>query len=362
MIIKEPETLPKELAAKLDKTAKKYGAKGVQVSVIKDGSVAFVYNYGYADTKKKVRLQTENKYRIASLSKPVVAMCAMNLVESGKLDLDADIGDYLGYKVRNPNYPSQKITARMLMTHTSTIIDSSAFLSSRNSHSSVKLKTLLSKKSSYSSKQPGKSYRYSNFGVAVLAAAIEKITGEYFKDTADEILFSKLGVDAQFLASELDDTTDIAVLYTSGGGVGMSVKKQLNESVHETIGQTHHLYQGNLTTGAADYAKILCVLFDDENGILSKESIDMMLSEQYKSSSVTQGLCFMQSKKVVKGRTMYCHTGSNFGAYHSFAIDPEDKSGVVVLTSGADAEKNSAGLYDVCCEMIRSVYSDGIME
>ena len=43
----------------------------------------------------------------------------MRLVEQGKLDLDRDVSDYLGFTLRNPNYPDKAITTRMLLSHTS---------------------------------------------------------------------------------------------------------------------------------------------------------------------------------------------------------------------------------------------------
>ena len=116
----------------------------------------------------------------------------MKLSEEEKIDVDSDIGTFLGYQVRSGKYPSIPITPRMLMTHTSSIVDSQSFLKSRNSSSSVSLKKLLSQSSSYSGNRPGRSHHYSNFGIAVLAAAAEKEAGQPFYEYTEQVLFKPL--------------------------------------------------------------------------------------------------------------------------------------------------------------------------
>ena len=65
----------------------------------------------------------DTKYRIASISKMVAAIGVMQQVEKGKIKLDADVSRYLGFTFRNPNFPGEKITARMLLSHTSSLRD-----------------------------------------------------------------------------------------------------------------------------------------------------------------------------------------------------------------------------------------------
>jgi CubicO group peptidase (beta-lactamase class C family) len=61
--------------------------------------------------------------RVASISKLVVAIGVMRLVEQGKLDLDRDVNDYLGWRVRNPAFPDAPITLRALLSHQSGLRD-----------------------------------------------------------------------------------------------------------------------------------------------------------------------------------------------------------------------------------------------
>lgn len=78
-------------------------------------------------TPKKTKLVNANtKYRIASVSKTITGILAMQLQEQGRLDIDKDISAYMGVRVRSPKYPDAVITTRMLMTHTSGVIGGAA--------------------------------------------------------------------------------------------------------------------------------------------------------------------------------------------------------------------------------------------
>jgi CubicO group peptidase (beta-lactamase class C family) len=91
---------------------------GAAVSVVKDGQLFFAKGYGYADLEKGIPVDPEQTiFRIGSVGKVFTWTAVMQLVEQGKLDLDADINTYLDFKVPD-TYP-QPITLKHLMTHTS---------------------------------------------------------------------------------------------------------------------------------------------------------------------------------------------------------------------------------------------------
>src|SRR5690554_3106304 len=83
----------------------------------------FKYNYGFSSLIDDKRVEDESIFRIASISKVIIGMAALKLVEEELLDLDEDISNILGYIIRNPKFPNVPITTRMLMLHTSSITD-----------------------------------------------------------------------------------------------------------------------------------------------------------------------------------------------------------------------------------------------
>lgn len=333
-----------------DDICKKYDATGVQVAVIKDGKMFGTYEYGIARKEGEVPVSSDTKFRIASLSKLVTDIVFMRLCEDGKVDLNADISNYLGFKVRNPHHPDSVITPAMLMSHTSSIIDSQKFLSSRFDGSSERIENLLDRNDSYSSSKPGAEFSYSNFSVALIGCICEKATGKTFDALAHEYIFNPMGIDASYLASNLKDLSLLGELYGAGG---YSVAQQTEQKAHSELGQTHHLVQGNLTISAKDYINIAAVLCNggvaaDGTRLLSKESVDKMLSDPV-------GFGFTKNESIAESKVFCTHTGSNFGMFSSYAIDPESGLGVVVLSTGTSGTKNNpAGLYDVCYDIIKA--------
>jgi CubicO group peptidase (beta-lactamase class C family) len=84
---------------------------------VKDGEIVYSHTAGFMDAAR-TRAPTEaTLYKTSSIAKLVIAVAVMQQVELGRLDLDADVGDYLPFPVRNPAFPDTVITARMLMQH-----------------------------------------------------------------------------------------------------------------------------------------------------------------------------------------------------------------------------------------------------
>jgi CubicO group peptidase (beta-lactamase class C family) len=100
---------------------------GLSVVAIRHGEIVYRQPGQQAPaTAPAEPVDANTLFRVASVSKFVTALGAMKLVEQGKLSLDADIGETLGYRLRNPHFPDTPITLRMLLTHTSSLRDGAA--------------------------------------------------------------------------------------------------------------------------------------------------------------------------------------------------------------------------------------------
>ena len=108
-----PDAAKDEAISYLESIAARSGAVCGTVVLSRKGQVFLTWSFGGADE--------DTCFRIASITKWVTAIGLMTLYDEGKLDLDKDISTYLGFTVRNPAYPNTPITARMLMTHTSSL-------------------------------------------------------------------------------------------------------------------------------------------------------------------------------------------------------------------------------------------------
>ena len=95
---------------------------GLAAAVVKKDKVLWTGAYGWANREEKIPVTNDTFFQIASVSKPVTACAVMQLVEQGKLSLDADVNEVLSFPVRNPRHLEVPITLK-LVTHTSGIRD-----------------------------------------------------------------------------------------------------------------------------------------------------------------------------------------------------------------------------------------------
>jgi CubicO group peptidase (beta-lactamase class C family) len=96
-----------------DRQAKQWLARGIPglaLAVAIDGKVVYSEGFGYADLEERVPVWSTTKFRIGSISKPLTAIALMELVEAGKVDLDAPVQKYV------PSFPDKGavITVRMV--------------------------------------------------------------------------------------------------------------------------------------------------------------------------------------------------------------------------------------------------------
>ena len=349
--------VPDTLAARLDRICGAYGAVGVQAAMVHGETVRF-YQYGYADREAGLAVSVETKYRVASLSKLVTDMVFLAMEEDGLVRRTADIGDYLGYPVRNPLFPDVPITPEMLMCHISSLRDSEAFLASRQQGSAEPLPSLLSREDSFEDTVPGQAYSYSNFGLAVLGAVCEKAANTPFAELARRYVFSVLEIDAAYTARDLRSPWDVGVLY---GTEPLTAEKQLAEAFSPVLGQTHHLVQGNLTVSALDYARVLYALLHGgvgQNGVrvLQPRTVSEIFSPHFAADGEGIGYGLRILRGAVGSGEQLVHTGSNFGMLSAFIIWPERGAAVVVLTSGARNDTDpGTDIYSVCLDLANEI-------
>src|SRR5690554_7428804 len=85
---------------------------GAQIAIYSNGK-NFNYNYGMRSLNENEVVNDETIFRIASISKTVVAMAALKLMEENELDINDDISNIFGFKIRNPKFPNSIITTKI---------------------------------------------------------------------------------------------------------------------------------------------------------------------------------------------------------------------------------------------------------
>jgi len=361
-IITDIKTANPELFGELNELSSEYDAVAVSLTVY-DGETGeyFTYEYGSADVEARRSVNTDTKFRVASLAKLTTMICAMKLVDDGLIDLDTDISIYLGYEVVNTNYPGTAITTRMLMQHTSSIFDSGAFQVSRDRNSSESLRHLLERGGSFRHFEPGTSFNYTNFGYSVIGAVCENVSGKSLDTLAREVLFEPLDIDASYVPGNMRDKANIAGIYNENHVLTHSVEAQLEIGQSSTLGHDLHLAQGNLTISAIDYARILAMLGNGgalrDVRILSQEAIREIHNVNVSGASYEQGLATRFSfGDVIPGMGFFWHTGSAYGLYAQYIYSSDSNRGVVVVTTGARPDREQNGMVSVCTDLSVAVW------
>jgi len=167
-------------AEKIDTLVETYYQNGEfngVVLVAKKGEIIYEKAFGYADREWDIPNTIDTKFRIASISKPFTALLVLQLAESGKINLNGTITDYI------PDYKGKlgdSITIHQLLTHTSGILTSLApaeeNVQERLYHNLREMISFAESADLYF--RPGKGFRYSNLSYNILAFIIEKITGK----------------------------------------------------------------------------------------------------------------------------------------------------------------------------------------
>ncbi len=187
----------------------------VRVAFDRDGIVS-TWADGYADKAAGRKVTADDPVRVASISKMVVAIGVMRLVEQGKLDLDADVSTQLGWTLRNPAYPDVPITLRLLLSHRSSLTDAAGYYAVPLDGD---LRDITDQAKAWDAAHaPGTFHRYTNLNFPVVASVMEHVTGERFDKLMQRLVLAPLGLHACYNWDSCDEATvaHAVVLYENG--------------------------------------------------------------------------------------------------------------------------------------------------
>ncbi len=175
-----------------------------------------VITKGFADPFTKRAVTIDDPVRVASVSKLVVALGVMRLVDKRVLDLDKDVSDYLGWQLRNPAFPDRPITLRLLLSHRSSLTDGADYLIPLGDTVRARVGAAAAWDASHA---PGGYFRYTNLNFPIVASVMEAVTGERFDRLIARLVLQPLRLDACFNWTVCSDAVVArAVVLTDGAG------------------------------------------------------------------------------------------------------------------------------------------------
>jgi len=370
----------------IEKQLEKAHIPGLAAVIVKEGQIVWTGSYGWSRLNTQA-VSNETLFQLASVSKTVTAVALMSVWEDGELNLDEDINSYLPFSVLNPHAPERPITARMLLTHTSSIRDNWTVLDSVyvcDCDSKISLSLFLeeyfTQNGKYNStfnfynEKPGEVFHYSNIGVALAAYLVEVITGLPFDIYCDLEIFDPLGMEETSWHLGDLDSSHIAMpykydkyhyqynfsFYTNNteevfrGGASLqpvSLVTMLKQGSYQAYGFYDYpdYPDGLLKTSACQLACFLnmFIQYGEYNGIriLQKETIEEMRRIQDPAIDPEQGLIWHY--KELAGRKLLGHSGEDRGVATEMFFCPEDNVGVILLMNGDRSPGNERFIREI---------------
>lgn len=352
-----------DVAQELDAIMKRYSAVGLVVAVVEDGKVSYENTLGYKDLDAKKPWEKGDVLRIASISKSFVATSVMQLVERGKLDLDADVSDIMGFVIRNPKYPDTPITVRMLLSHLSSMSDANGYFTLDN----LNRETSRTWEKAWNSYEPGSRYQYCNLGYNTLGAIVEKVSGERFDKYVYNHILKPLGIYANHNVHELDSAKFVNI-YTYDATTSSYLKSDAYPSIESTLADYRMGYStpvfsptGGMKISVGGLAKVMMMHMNmgtlDGVRILSPESCELMQSEITATNYEGEryGMALLRTNDLLGGHRLVGHDGLALGAHTAMFWDKEEKFGFVIMTNGCNAKTDKV-FANILCESAQCLY------
>ena len=332
-------------------------AVGLQVAAVKDGKTIYNASFGYKDLENKTPIENDDMLRIASISKTFVATAIMQLVEQGKVDLDADISDYMGFPIRNPKFPQQPITARMLLSHTSSMSDANGYFSLDYLNPAVSPTW----EKAWNTWEPGSKYQYCNLGYNTLGAIIEITSGQRFDEYMKEHLFAPLGIHASHNVADLNPDELIGIYQYNRSDSSYRKNETaytLPDLENYRMGYSTPVFSptGGVKICAKDLAKAMIMHMNwgttaDGTRIISEESSRMMQSEITTTNYEGEryGMAMITTSDLFTDARATGHDGLALGAHTAMYWIMEKNFGVIVMTNGCTAKTDKV-FANILCE------------
>ena len=166
---------------------------GAVVVVVKDGQPLTMRGFGYSDLKTEKPVDPElTLFRPGSVSKLFTWTAVMQLVQAGKLNLDADVNTYLDFKI--PPRDGKPVTLRNIMTHTAGFAETAKYLIDFGEKKPAPLGKILSRWVPDRIYAPGEIPAYSNYAASVAGYIVERVSGEPFDQYVQNHIFAPAGM------------------------------------------------------------------------------------------------------------------------------------------------------------------------
>jgi CubicO group peptidase (beta-lactamase class C family) len=330
-------TDPNELEAFLDdlmaEQMEEHHITGATVAVVKDGELFFAKGYGSADIENGTPVDPDQTlFSVGSLSKLFIWTAVMQLVEQGKLDLDADVNTYLKEAQIPATFP-EPITLAHLMTHTAGFEELVTARFPLEVESVLPLDAYIDEGRPARVRPPGSTLGYSNYGASLAGFIVQEVSGVPYEQYVEDNILIPLGMVRsslrQPLPPALADDLAVGYLYTQGD------YRPRQEWMQGSPG-------GALASTTADMSRFMIAHLQDgsfeEARILQESTAQEMHRLQFSKHPKADGWTYGFMATEVNGERIIWHNGV-IGTFRStLVLLPERDVGLFVSFNGAGVD------------------------
>ncbi len=245
---------------------------------------------GLANKETGRAVQANDPVRIASISKLIMALTAMRLVDEGKVDLDRDVSDYLGWRLRSPHHPDAPVTLTHLLSHRAGLSDAGGYVIPLGESLEAKLADPAAWRETGPS--GAAAFEYANLGSPLVATALEAASGERYDRLVERLVFKPLGVKAclNWTLCDAEMQGRAVTLYRDTGEVARDAPEDLPPQCTLPVGEGQACDldgyvpgtnasifspQGGVRIGMMDLAKIgQALMIAEEKALLKPETLE----------------------------------------------------------------------------------------
>jgi len=290
---------------------------GMSVAIVRNGKIAVLKSYGFANVEHNVRVKPETIFQSGSIGKQFTAAAVMILVQEGRIALDDKIRKYF------PNAPPtwNDITVRHLLTHTSGMGDYPPTVELRRDYTEDEYFNLFA--TAPLNFVPGTNWDYSNVGYVMLGFLIRKVTGKFYGDFLKERIFEPLEMTTARVISESDIVSNRAAGYRLVDGT-LKNQQWVSPSTNTTA-------DGSLYLSILDLARWDAALYTNQP--LTQASWNQIWTSAQLSDGRQKAYGFGWHTETIHNRRIVFHGGAWQG-FKSFIVRfPDDGLSIILLAN-----------------------------
>jgi CubicO group peptidase (beta-lactamase class C family) len=325
---------------------------GAVVVIVKDGQVLLQKGYGYADVEKRTPVDPATTlFRPGSVSKLFTWTAVMQMVEQGKVDLDADVNQYLDFRI--PERDGKPITLRNILTHTPGFEEHVRGLMGDDSKNVPALGEILKAGTPQRVYGPGETPAYSNYATALAGYIVERVSGMTFDDYLDAHIFKPL--DMQYASFRQPLPANLEPHMSKG-----YLQASMPAKPFEIVGPAP---AGSLSASGADMANFMIAHLQNgkfgDTQILEPETAQLMHGTALDMLPRLNRMMLGFYETNYNGHRVIAHGGDTqwFHSYLHLFLD--DNIGLFVSTNSAGKDGASGGLRSSLFEQFTDRYLPG---